>query len=372
MKFADIPGHDPLKKNLLDMVAANRLSHALLFTGPEGNGAAALARAMGQFLLCDNPSTNDSCGICPSCVKCQTVQHPDFHFSFPAITKTEQDADDFYTIWRQMLLETPFFDKLEWADYLEADNKQLLLPVKEARSILEKLSLTPYMGGHKILLLWMPELMNEWAANALLKVLEEPPEGTVFLVVTHDPERVLVTIKSRCQTVKVNPYSTDGLTQHLIKTGVAPEMALRCAALAEGSLSEALRLGQGIEANARFLSLFIQFSRAAYKGSISDIASAVNELHELGREDQKQFISYSLHLLRQALMLNYNAPDLAHLNEQEEAFMLKFSPFINHLNIVAMTQEFNKAYRDISGNVFGRIVFMDMGVRLFELFQRTE
>lgn len=373
MKFAEIPGHEKLKRNLLGSVAANRISHALLLSGPEGSGAFQIAQALAQYLLCTAKSPEDSCGECPSCVKCQTVQHPDFHYAYPTITQKEKEvADSFYVAWREMIVHEPFFDKADWESGLNAENKQLLIPVKEARSILDKLSLTAYMGGHKMMLMWMPELMNIQAANALLKVLEEPPEGTVFLLVSHDREQLLPTIYSRCQFIKVSPYENREVADYLVAKGINSELAGQYAALAEGSLREALRLTSGTEENEHYLSLFIKLSRAAYKGSVSEISQVAAELHELGRERQKQFISYSLHLMRQALVLNYNAAELAHLNDDEADFMTKFAPFINHVNIVGMAREFNNAFGDISGNVYGRIVFMDMGIKLFELFQRPE
>jgi DNA polymerase III subunit delta' len=365
MRFSDIPGHAELKNSLIRSVRDNRISHALLLSGPEGNGAMALALAFAQFVMCTSPEENDSCGQCPSCAKFRTMQHPDMHFAFPIINlKDKDDSDDFLPAWRQINQTKPFFDFADWSDAVGAENKQFIIPVREARSILEKLSLTSYMGGYKFMVLWMPELLNVSAANALLKLLEEPPNRTVFLLVTHNYDSVLPTIYSRCQFIRVNALSDDQVADYLIDTGIEPNMAERFAYPADGNLAEAIRLSSGTESDAEHLAEMQQFMRCSYTGKMTEIAGFTEQMSKKGREAQKQFLSYALHFIRQAIVSNYGLEDLARVNNSEAEWLVKFAPSIHHLNAVRIINEINEAYTDISRNVNAKIVFTSICVRV--------
>ncbi|MFN7013856.1 MAG: ATP-binding protein [Bacteroidia bacterium] len=274
MLFSEIPGHIEEKQRLIRSVKDNRVSHAQLFLGPVGSGNLALALAYAQYIACENKQAEDSCGECLSCKKYAKLIHPDLHFVFP-INKIEDDkkaitSDKFLETWRSTVLDNPYIDINKWNIALGIEQKLTIINVEEADAILKKLSLKSFEGGYKILIMWMPERMNIASANKLLKIIEEPPDKTLFLLVANNHEDLLPTIISRLQLIKIYPFKDEDIIETLKKQfNISDEQAKRIAFLSEGSLLSALELAQpdGENADKEFLNYFIEWMRMSWSVS---------------------------------------------------------------------------------------------------------
>ncbi|MCU0459138.1 MAG: DNA polymerase III subunit delta' [Bacteroidales bacterium] len=375
MNFSQIPGQKAVIDRLRSSVAENRVSHALLFYGPEGSGKFALALAFARYVSCENRTVEDACGVCPSCVKYDKLIHPDLHFVFPVIKKksgTEPVSDTFITQWRTMVLRSAWFSLSTWTEAMEVANEQALIPVAEAAEIIRKLSLKSFESDFKIMIIWLPEKMNAETANKLLKIIEEPPARTLFILVSEEDDKLLPTITSRCQHIRIPAIPSGELSNHLVQTlGIDPEKASGIAAVANGNMVRALELAREDESTTVHLDRFTRLMRTAYTRDIHSLVTWSEETAALGRERQKSFLSYSLRMIRENFILNFNGREnrLVYLTRAEDEFSQRFHPFINDSNINALNREFNLAYAHVESNGNTKMIFLDLALRTMRLIR---
>jgi len=376
MQFRDIPGQVEIKESLIHTVRDGRISHAQMFYGPEGSGKLALAVAYAQYICCTDQQLDDSCGKCPSCIKYAKLVHPDLHFVFPATPPTASKSDETpvekaIEKWREIFIENPYFDQYQWYDKIGIENKQGMIGVKESVEIIRKLNLKPYESDFKILIMWLPERMNTTAANKLLKMVEEPPLGTVFLLVSETPEEVLPTILSRTQMIKIPRLSDSevriALKQHV---DVSDEMIEDAVTLANGNFNKALSSLTEDGQNQVSFDQFVVFMRICFTSKMGDLVDWVDEMSKSGREKQKMFLIYGLRMVRENFLVNTGHTQISHMAKYENEWSVKFSKFINGKNIVDFYDEFNLSYNQISANVNAKIVFFDMALKIGSLLRR--
>lgn len=372
MQFSEIIGQEALKTRLIKTVKEGRISHAQLFLGSSGYGALPLAIAYAQFINCTNKQADDSCGQCTSCLKISKLAHPDLHFAFPVAGKDKPISDQFLTAWREIVLETPYFGIDEWHQKIEIENKQSEIRVNESQSIIKKLSLKAYESEFKIMLIWKAESLNTEASNKLLKLIEEPTDKTIILLVVEDEELLLPTISSRTQLVRIPPIKTASLTTHLVEQlGVNESVAKQSASLAEGNLTTALEKINQTEEDSYFFELFKRWMRACYEANIDKMNQWVEEISSrtIGREQQKRFLSYALEIMREGLIRNYASSELNRFDGELSSFMKNFAPFVHENNIFGIVELLNEAHFHISRNAYPKILFMDMSMKFANLLR---
>ena len=343
--FDKVIGQQNTKARLLADLAAERVAHALMLCGPLGAGKLALAVAYAQALLCQHPHDDGSpCGECISCRMAQKLEHPDLHFSFPIVRgnriKDAKDAVSDYYIkeWRARVLASPYFDLNDWLADMGAENQQATYYVAEADSIQRKLALKSNQGGRKVHVLWLPEKMNAETANALLKLFEEPPSGTHFLMVSHEPDLVLQTILSRTQRILVPPLS-----------------------------HEEQREARPPRDESQQLDLFMMLMRLAYQRKVKDLRQWADRLASMGREPQKDFLAFCQRMVRENFIYNFHLPQLNALTTDQETFSRNFAPFINERNVIPLMEELARAENDIAQNVNPKMVFFDLAIKTIVL-----
>ncbi len=372
MLFKDVIGQYPVKRRLIQTVKDNRISHAQLFLGHEGSGNLPLAIAYAQYISCENKGEDDSCGRCLSCVKYNNLAHPDLHFIYPVATTKEVDKDpvsaDFISQWRSAISENPYLNLIQWYEKIGMENKQGSINVKDCNEIIKKLALKTYEAEFKVMIIWKPERLFHAAAPKLLKILEEPTQKTLFLLVAENQGHILKTILSRTQLVKIGKISDEDLRREITEKFRLPvEEATKVVHIADGNYSEALRLINNDE-NERFNALmFPQWMRMCFKRNVSEIMDWVEAISRIGREKQKKFIEYGLRIVRECLMLNYGDAALVRLNGEEHMFANKFAPFINSSNVFELSDELNKAFMHIERNANPKILFMDLSLMFYEM-----
>lgn len=375
MRFSDIPGHSDIIGKLKRAVDEGRVSHAQLFTGPEGCGSLAMAMAYAQYVSCENRHGGDSCGTCKSCDKYEKIIHPDLHFSFPVVNNRKNIdplSSNFMTEWREYLLMSPYFTINGWLDYIKAGNSQAVITVGESNEIIKQLNLKSFESDYKVMIIWLPEKMNVQASNALLKLLEEPPDKTLFLLVSDDSDKLLPTIISRCQMVKIPAFSDDEMTAFLInRYNISPDKAPGMAHVANGNICKAMELAMATDDTDRsYLEWFMSMMRLAYlfrtKHDATKLVAWAEELATVGREMQKGFLIYSIGMIRENLMLSYGDTKgrLVHMADDEAEFSMKFHRFINDRNVFYFSNELNLAYSHIEANGNAKLVFLDLGLKI--------
>ena len=369
MLFKEIIGQQAVKERLVRSHKEGRISHAQLFLGPQGSGNLPMALAYAQFISCTNKAEDDSCGTCSSCVKYNKLVHPDLHFVYPvALSKDVKTSTDVAAEWREAFLDNPYITLFSWFEQLAAENKQAVIGVEESGEILRKLSLTTYESEYKIMIIWQAEKMNPAAANKLLKILEEPPDKTLFLLVCENEDQLLRTIVSRTQLIKINKISDADLIEALVSHhGQTPDAAEKIAHLADGSYAEALLLVSENENAGQNLVSFQKLMRASLKFDPKAVISWIDEVNAGGRERQKNFLNYALHIMRESAMMNYGDESLIKLSADEQEFVKKFSPFIHGANIERFIEELNKAHFHMERNASAKILFMDLAFKFNEL-----
>lgn len=376
MKFSEIPGQKEIIGKLISSVRTERVSHAQLFAGPEGCGSLALAFAYAQFVSCENRSPRDSCGTCKSCIKYERMIHPDLHFVFPVIKdkkNNEPVSDNYIEQWREFVKQNPYFGLNKWLDSIEVGNAQGLIFSTEAGEILKKLSLKSFESDYKIMIIWLPEKMHLSTSNKLLKLIEEPPEKTLFLLVSEEPDKVVPTIISRCQLIKIPSFKTEDISAYLTERfRIHKAKADDISGVVNGNLNRAIELCENEDSSLLNLDRFKNLMRFAWKRDIVSIIGWSEEMAAIGREPQKSFLSFSLRLLRENLMLTLDQIKnrLVFLTGDEADFSSKFHPFINQDNIFPFTDEFNKAFAHIEANGNAKIIFLDLGLKITRLILR--
>ena len=372
MQFSDIPNQTAVKDLLRQSVARQHVAHAQLFRGSEGGAALALALAYAQFLNCEQrgPDAPDSCGHCPACTKIAKLAHPDVNFIVPVTTTKAVSKDavssKFMAEWRSFVLANPYQGLNDWMQHIGAENKQGNISKDEAVQILKLVSLKAFEARFKIVVLWLPELMQGPAANAVLKLLEEPPPATIFLLVSHAPERLLPTIISRVQPVVVRPYSEDDLAAYLHdKYELSRVKARQVAQLAEGSLGNALA-SRDKDADHDYFAFFSGWMRLCfnYHKEAGKLLKMSEQFQKLGRENQKELLSYALGLLRKVLLFGIDPAFVPHLPADEQKFVAGFAQFVSPRNADQLTQELTDAHYHIERNANPRMVFVDSSLRL--------
>lgn len=375
MNFSQIPGQKEIKEKLLRSVKEERVSHAQLFAGAEGCGSMALALAYARYVSCENRSDTDSCGTCKSCVKYEKLIHPDLHFVFPVIKgkkATDPVSDTYIEEWREFVKKSPYFSLNNWMDSIEVGNSQGMIFASEASEIIKKLSLKTFESEFKIMIIWLPEKMHQATANKLLKMIEEPPEKTLFLLVSEDPDKVIPTILSRCQLIKIPSFRGVDIEKYLIeKININPEKAADISRVANGNLTRAVELCENEESSLANLERFKSLMRFAWKRDVISIVNWSEEIAGTGREAQKNFILNSIRLLRENLMLSISQlkSRLVYLTGEEASFSDKFHPSINQNNIYPLIEEFNLVYTHIESNGNPKIIFLDLGLKVTKLIR---
>lgn len=361
MQFADIVGQQEVKSSLIQTVKDGRISHAQLFLGPEGNGSLPLALAYAQYISCENPLETDSCGQCPSCRKYSKLVHPDLHFSYPFFASHREDtAATFIEEWRDAFLKNPYLNLDEWRSRLTAENKQANINIAECHQIIKKLSLKPFEGGYKVLIMWLPEYLDK-EGNTLLKIIEEPPQKTLFLLAAQSQDQILNTILSRTQLVKTRRLTDTEIETFLIeKHHIEAEKAQQIAYLAEGNLNTALQLLKE-EVNNSF-TLFSDWLRLCFANRGTQIIDFVEIAAKMGRENQKNFLRYGMNLLRECMLVLSGTPQLVNLPSAEKEFVVKFSGSINPAKAEALYNELEKAHYHIERNANSKILFLDVSL----------
>lgn len=361
MQFKDVVGQNDVKSHLLRDVDHDKISHAQLFLGKMGHGNLALALAYVQYIFCQNKIEQDSCGVCPSCRKVSDLQHPDLHFSFPVVQAIGKKSDLFIKEWREQVKETPYFDLTTWTEKIDDKGRKPIMSVEEGQEIIKKLSLKSFEGGYKVVIIWMAEEMNPVASNKLLKILEEPPARTLFLMLADSQEHILQTILSRTQLVQIPRISLNNMVQYLqTKHRMDVSAATSMASLAEGDLIEVENLiSTDIDKDSN-RDLFIQLMRVCFKKDVLAMMDLADNLGMLGKEKQKMFLRYALHMFRQSLLLNYGTTQLSRTSKEEDDFLKNFAKFITGNNINGFVETFNDAHYHIDRNAHAKILFTEL------------
>lgn len=381
MLFTDILGQEHLKNHLTQSVDNGRIPHAQLFVGPEGSGTLPMAIAYAQYVLCgningDNNTGNESCNL-----KFNHFSHPDLHFAFPVTTsdkaKSHPVSSHYLEEWRQFLNEQPYGNLFDWYKLLGVDNKQGQIGVDEAQDIVKALVLKSYEGGYKVMIIWMAEKMNTACANKLLKLIEEPPNKTVFILIAEDEEQIISTIRSRCQVLNFPPLAENVIKNALIKQyNLELSVATKIAHQANGNYNKACDLMYHDSEDMQFEKWFIFWIRSAFKAkgnkaAIHDLISWSDDISKTGRETQKQFLQFCLDFFRQALLLNYNAKTLVYLEPKTEKFKLEnFAPFVHGNNILEISDELQDAIYHIERNGNSKIILTDLSIKLTRLLHK--
>lgn len=373
MKFSDVVGQHALKKQLIQTVKENRVSHAQMFAGLEGAGSLPLALAYAQYICCENPAGDDSCGTCKSCQKYSKLIHPDLHFVFPVVNQPpsipKATSDDYIIAWREALLENPYMNLNIWVERIASENKQAGIFEKESGEIIRKLNLKTYESDFKVMIIWMPEKMNVTTANKLLKMIEEPPPKTLFLLVSDSQSQILPTIMSRVQFIKIPPIAKAEMGEALSKILTDPERVQEIVRVAAGNYLKAMEMIGSHDEDKEFLDFFINLMRLSYSRNVPDLIKWAEGLASIGREKQKKFLNISLRMVRENFTMNVTGQTVVYMNDMEMNFSKKFYPFINETNIYQINEEFNKAVYHIEANGNAKIIFLDLALKMVKLIR---
>ena len=381
MQFSEILGQEHIKNHLTRSADLGRIPHAQLFVGPEGSGTLAMAIAYAQYILCgnqngENQGSNESCNL-----KFQKLSHPDLHFAYPTVTTEEVKKNpkslDFIADWRKFVTQNPYGGLFDWYAILGVQNKQGEIRVDDAQEILKSLSLKSYEGGHKIMIVWMADKLNSAASNKLLKLLEEPPEKTIFILISENEEDIIQTIRSRCQVLHFNGLSEPIIAAALVSREQAdPKLASKIAHQAQGNYNIALHLLHDDDDEHPFEQWFVTWVRAAFKAkgnaaAIQDLILWSEKIAGLGRETQKKFLEFCIEMFRQALLMNYETKSLIYFEPKVDKFKLEnFAPFVNGNNIQDIFKELSDAMYHVERNGNAKIILTDLSIKLTRLIHK--
>ncbi|MDX1650861.1 MAG: DNA polymerase III subunit delta' [Brumimicrobium sp.] len=372
MLFKEVIGQEALKERLRKELEGERISHAQLFLGKTGYGSLPLALAFIQYLFCENRSSEDSCGTCSSCNKMMTLQHPDVHFSFPTVQAVSKTSDPQFKEWKEMALNNPYFSLNQWIYSSDPKGRNPVISKHQSEEIVKKLALKSYEGGYKVSVIWMADEMNTVCANKLLKIIEEPPAKTLFILIAEKQEEIMPTILSRTQLVKIKQIEEVALEAYLKKHGIGDQDTLKSIlSRAEGDLMKAIEMAtsQGNENENR--ERFIELMRICYKKEVLPMLDWAEKTAKLGREEQKNFLEYALFMIRQSLMNNYTEEQLVRASPEETAFLKKFSRFITGNNVLDFTKLFNDAHYHVVRNAHAKILFTNITFEVMRYIHRA-
>lgn len=377
MKFSEVIGQEEAKKRLINMIDSDEIPHALLIHGEAGIPKLALARAAAQYLHCTNRQNGDSCGVCPSCVQHQSLNNADTYYSFPFVKKSGKNDDsansnDFSDEWRAYIEENPIVENYEkWLTFLKNENAQPLMYKGESVNIIHKMSLSALSSKYKVLIMWLPEKMNDKCANSLLKLIEEPTKDSIFLLVSDNCNAVLPTIYSRTQRIELKKLSTTQIATYLEKKySIEIQDAIAVAATADGNVARAESNLAFDSENKDFFKEFVTMMRLAYSRDLKQLKEWSERIFAYKREKIRRFLTYASRMIRENYIYNIKDSQLNYMTRDEENFSTKFSPFINEGNVIKMLDEFNRAEIDIAGNANGKIVLFDLAIKITILIKR--
>jgi DNA polymerase III subunit delta' len=372
--FSQIPGLKETKRTLINSVKNNHIAHAQLFLGKEGSANLALALAYATYINCEDKKENDACGECPSCYKFNKLIHPDLHFVFPISTTKEIPKDPlsglFMKYWRTVIQENPYININNWGDTIGSENKQLSISVDESRNILKTLSLKSFEAEYKILILWLPEFMNASSANAILKILEEPPYKTIFLLVTNNSEKIITTILSRTQLINIRSFSDMEVTEYLmLKFQIEQKWAHQLAYLADGNINEAFRLNSEVEEDNH--QMFRDWMRSCYKkNNVIELVEWSETFQKTGKEGQKSLLQYGLNTLRETFICQHTANNLLRLQEEELKFVEGFAKVLDAHKIEEISTKINETYYHLERNANAKIAFLDLSLYISSIIKK--
>ncbi|MCC8188881.1 MAG: DNA polymerase III subunit [Bacteroides sp.] len=373
MYFREIIGQRNAILRLIQGVREERIPHAMLICGPEGTGKLPLALAYARYLFCTNRSGEDACGTCPSCVKFNKLVHPDLHFVFPIVKSPKgkkEVCDDYLADWRKMVLHNPYFNLNHWLAEMGTENGQAIIYAKESEEIVRKLSLKSSEGGYKITVIWLPEKLHPVCANKLLKLLEEPPEKTVFLLISENPEMILTTILSRTQRFNIQKIAKEEIARELQqKYGIAESDADSIAHLANGNFIQALETIHLNKETQLYFELFVNLMRLSYQRKIKEMKLWSEQVAGLGRERQKNFLLYCQRMIRENFIYNFQRRELSYITPDEAKFASRFAPFVNERNVQGIMHELTEAQLHIEQNVNAKMVFFDFALKMIVLLK---
>ena len=371
MKFSEVIGQKEVQERLVQMVKEDRLPHAMMLCGPAGSGKMALAVAFGCYLLGlkDNKDVDQ-----PEHPMLAKLEHPDLHFTYPTIKLPSMSSDhkpvsdDFAKEWHELVMQSPYFTMEEWMEAMGGENQQAIITAGESDDLVRKLSLKSSQGGYKVSIIWLPERMNIECANKLLKLIEEPPQQTVFIMVSEEPEKLLETIRSRVQRIDIRKTDNDAIRQALIeRRGIDEDSAQRISRLANGNWLAAIEELQADSEKGLFLDMYKNLMRLAYQRKIKDLRKWSEQMAAMGREKQRRWLTYFLRMTRESFVYNFREQDLNYMTADEEAFAQNFARFINENNILPISDLANLAIRDIGQNANAKIVFFDFALQIIVL-----
>lgn len=373
--FEDVIGQERVKAQMKDAFISGQIPHAWLLSGPEGSGKMALALAFSRLLLCKTPQKDKPCLTCRSCKQMDKLVHPDLHFIFPFANRKpagkQETSDDYIAAFRKMLLKSPYFSFKQHVDTVDAEGKVPIIYASDSDNIFIKLSRKSMEGGWKVVIIYLPERGNETFANKMLKLLEEPPERTLFMLLSTEPEKLLPTIRSRVQTLSIPSIKEEELSGYLSdRMGIRPVDAKTLAHMSSGSLSRALEIMSLEEDSEENFSLFTSLMRLAYMRKLKELKAWSEQVASLGREQQKAFLQYAQRMTRESFIGNFHIDELNYMTPQEQTFTGRFSPFINHRNVMPIQEELEKAQIHIEQNVNAKMVFFDLTLKTIMLLKQ--
>ena len=373
MKFAEIPGLESVKQQLIKTVSSGKIAHAQLFAGSEGSANLALALAYATFLNCTGSEGSDACGVCPSCQKNGKLIHPDLHFIFPvasAKSKTGKEvvSDSFIVEWRSFLFSNPYAGSYEWSLEFGGENKQLNISREESRNILKKLALKSFEGTYKVMIIWLPEYMHPTAANALLKILEEPPERTVFLLVSNDHEKIISTILSRVQQIRIRSFNQPEITDFLMnRYKLDSAKASQVASLSVGSLNQAINVFDEVDDGTSIM--FRDWMRVCFLHDSIQMVKWADDFSKSSKIQQKGLFQFGLNVIRDSLLICNGASDVLHLNSGEIEFVQKFANTMDLKKLDTLYKLMNDAFYHLERNCNPKIIFLDTSIQISSSFQ---
>lgn len=373
MKFSEIPGHEQVKNHLRKMALSDKLPHAILLEGPEGAGKMALARAFAQYIHCEHPDpAGDACGQCHSCRLHEAMNHIDTQYVFPVVKLEGMNSapvsDDFRQQWVDYLKDRIYMDFQAWTALFGKKNAQPITYVTESSALLHRLSFTSHVSRYKIVLWWLPERMNEEAANKLLKMIEEPFDDTIFIMVSDRPRDILPTIYSRVQRIQVKRLPDETVARYLTANyDITDSDAMAVAHIAEGNVVKALEVMDRSKETAEFFDMFVKLMRLAYQKNVAELRQWGDDLASMGRDREMRFYEYAMRMVRENFVYNFNVPEINYMTSTEEQFSVRFARFITVDNVERIIDVFDRARTDIAGNANGKIVNLDVAIKVIML-----
>lgn len=372
MQFKDVPGHTAIKQQLVTAVKTDRISHAQLLLGKLGFGGLPLTLAFIQYLFCEDKGDEDSCGVCSSCKNVSELQHPDVHFTFPTVQALAKTSDEQFQDWKKFILDNPHSNLNEWINHSDPKGRKPIISIHQSEAIVKKLALKSFAGGYKVSIIWMADAMNDVCANKLLKIIEEPPAKTLFILLVEQQETIMPTILSRTQIKKIKQLTNDEIEHYLNKKASYDHELVRSSiARSEGNLGAAIGLLSMQNGTIQNRSLFIELMRVCFKKDVISMLDWADKIAGLGREEQKDFLLYALYMIRQSLMKNYTDEQLLRASKEEIDFLQKFARFITGNNVLNFTQLFDEAHYYVERNAHAKLLFTNITFEVMRYIHRA-